>query len=139
MHKQPLTVSGNARQIELYKRKQKIAVCPNHLVRNRAGHRGSEGVGTGEKGEHLIQLKVGAEKFSACTRSKEKQEHVTETKQTMQRFVSRLHALPFSFIISPTFKCVTVPRPPTAGVPTLHPTPESRPPNRSPEQGSQII
>lgn len=71
MHKQPLTVSGNARQIELYKRKQKIAVCPNHLVRNRAGHRGSEGVGTGEKGEHLIQLKVGAEKFSACTRSKE--------------------------------------------------------------------
>ncbi len=54
--------------------KAKIAACPNHQERDRAGHRGTEGVGEGEKERrrwkeqeiHLIQLSCRVEKFLVC-------------------------------------------------------------------------
>ena len=131
VHKQPLTVSGNARQIELYKRKQKIAVCPNHRERDRAGHRGSEGrEGPGWRGQqiHLIQLGRRADKFAAGARScRDELEDVSgRRKQYGVCLAGCAHTLPSCSIISPSFKCVSVPRPPTAEVPTLHPTPDKQ-------------
>lgn len=61
--RQPRTVSGNARQTKLYKRKQKIAVSPNHLERNRAGRRGS---GKGWERRTTQQHSIRARKFSVC-------------------------------------------------------------------------